>query len=159
MTVVGVFGSDMLWAKAWWILHMYVSLVCCWCVMCCCVVDCSLRFVHLTFNFYFVDVFFVCHADVGTVVVSYVALLLLFVFPLNSCVGGFSLIGLEQSCCLNTQHVGCILQMLLWFGLGLVHAWFCVGLLYGFGLGLGHMWFECMGLIVSLGFWCVRAGS
>ena len=41
--------------------------------------------------------------------------------------------------------------MLLWFGLGLVYAWCCVGLPYGLGLGLGQMWFACMGLIVSLG--------
>ena len=57
---------------------------------------------HVTFKFCFVDavLFFVlCHADVGTAVVSYVALLLLFVFSLNGCVGGFSLIGLGQSCC------------------------------------------------------------
>ena len=77
---------------------------------------------HLTFKLCFVDVvlFFLCPVDVCIVVVSYVALLMLFVFSLNSCVGGFSLIRLGHSCCL--KKATCVWHLadvvVIWAGLG-----------------------------------------
>ena len=64
---------------------------------------------------------------------------MLFVFSLNSCVGGFSLVGLGQSCCLNSNmRVASYIRCCDLGWVGSMHG-FVLGCLMGLGLG----WARC----------------